>query len=74
MSINVIRPGEMVLIGGDRPEIKAMVTSVQVNGPELAVLYCVAWFDNNNRHSEWLNACEITQSPKTKNAVIGFSN
>ena len=70
IQINVISVGEPVKIGKN---IDATVIAVCLRGNR--VMYEVAWWDRNNRNTQWLEEFEVehTSEGDGRTTFIGFS-
>jgi len=69
--VEVYKPGTQVVLDGD---INARVMSVAILSEDM-VQYKCAWWNSDNRISEWIHPQEIVSTDiKDKNIRIGFKH
>lgn len=71
MSLVVLTIGSPVTIGNAGVQVSGVVTSIMISAGN-SVSYRVAWWDDNDRQSEWLEDFEVKPTDASFRQVIGF--
>jgi hypothetical protein len=66
----IIKPGTPVTLGPEC-EIQATLLEASVKG-DCYVQYRVAWWDGNERKTEWVEEAEVFSCDSTAKSAIGF--
>jgi len=66
--IEVFMVGSPVIVGG---KIEAVITGICIR-EHRHITYECSWFDNANRHCQWLEQIEIKRHEKSATTRIGF--